>query len=93
VVPAEPGQGVEAPKSHGGDARNDRGPNPKIGHGVQGGESDAVMLRSAEADPHITEHTLRAGAEAPVAAEWKSPCVTDAEAPVPLAGNRATSRN
>jgi hypothetical protein len=42
----------------GGDAWVNRGPNPKIGHGVRGGDSDAVMLRSAEADPHITEHPL-----------------------------------
>jgi len=61
VVPAEPGQGTGAPKSHGGDARNDRGPSPKTGHGVQGGDPDAVMLRSAEADPHITEHARGRG--------------------------------
>jgi hypothetical protein len=46
-------------------ARNNRGPSPKAGDGVRGRDPDAVMLRSAEADPHITEHTLRAGAEAP----------------------------
>jgi hypothetical protein len=32
---------------------------------VRGGDSDAVMLRSAEADPHIIEHTPRADTEAP----------------------------
>jgi len=58
VVPAEPGQGVGAPKSLGDDARNDRGPSPKDGHGMRGRDPDAVMLRSAEADPHITEHPL-----------------------------------
>jgi len=63
-VPAEPGRvtgGSEEPRRR---ARNDRGPSPKAGDGVRGRESDAVMLRSAEADPHITEHTLRSGAEA-----------------------------
>jgi hypothetical protein len=58
VVPAGPGQSVGAPKSLGGGARVNRGPNPTIGYGVRGGDSDAVMLRSAEADPHITEHPL-----------------------------------
>jgi hypothetical protein len=56
-------RGSEEPRRR---ARNNRGPSPKAGDGVRGGDSDAVMLRSAEADPHITEHTLRAGAEAPV---------------------------
>jgi len=36
------------------------------GTGVRGRGFNAVMLRSAEADPHVTEHTARAGAEAPV---------------------------
>jgi hypothetical protein len=38
------------------------------------------MLRSACADPHITEHTLRAKTEASVVVAWKLPDVTDAEA-------------
>jgi hypothetical protein len=35
---------------------------------VRGRDSDAMMLRSAEADPHVIEHTARAGAEAPILA-------------------------
>jgi len=35
VVPAGPGQGVGAPKSLGGDARNNRGPSPKAGAGCE----------------------------------------------------------
>jgi hypothetical protein len=38
---------------------------PEGWDGVRGGDSDAVMLRSAEADPHIIEHTPRADTEAP----------------------------
>jgi hypothetical protein len=56
-------RGSEEPRRR---ARNDRGPSPKAGDGVRGGDPDAMMLRSAEADPHIIEHTPRAGAEAPV---------------------------
>jgi hypothetical protein len=35
------------------------------GTGVRGRGVDAMMLRSAEADPHVIEHTTRMGAEAP----------------------------
>ena len=38
------------------------------GTGVRGRGFDAVMLRSAEADPHVTEHSLAAVAEASVTA-------------------------
>jgi hypothetical protein len=36
------------------------------GTGVRGRGVDAMMLRSAEADPHVIEHTTRSGAEAPI---------------------------
>jgi len=35
------------------------------GTGVRGRGVDAMMLRSAEADPHVIEHTTRPEAEAP----------------------------
>jgi len=46
--------------------RGAKTPNPK-GNGKERARrnSDAMMLRSAEADPHVTEHVQRTGAEAP----------------------------
>jgi hypothetical protein len=35
------------------------------GTGVRGRGFDAMMLRSAEADPHVIEHTTQPEAEAP----------------------------
>jgi len=56
------------------------GSGPEGWDGVRGRDSDAVMLRSAEADPHITEHApLRE--QAPTADAWKLPGGADAEAP------------
>jgi len=66
-VPAGAGTGHRGSEESRRDARNNRGPSPKAGDGVRGRDPDAMMLRSAEADPHITEHTPRAEAEAPVA--------------------------
>jgi hypothetical protein len=65
-VPAGAGTGRGGSEESLRDARNNRGPGPKAGDGVRGRDPDAMMLRSAEADPHITEHTPRAEAEASV---------------------------
>jgi hypothetical protein len=45
----------------------------RAGTGVRGRGSDAMMLRSAEADPHVIEHMRRSDAEAP-GDHVKSPC-------------------
>jgi hypothetical protein len=50
-----------APKSSGG-FRGDPGFTPEGWDGVRGRDPDAVMLRSACADPHITEHAASEGA-------------------------------
>jgi hypothetical protein len=68
-VPAPEGAGLPAPRWGGLDSRS------------AGRDPNAMMLRSAEADPHVTEHVSRTPAEAGERARAKSraPC-GDAEA-------------
>jgi hypothetical protein len=54
------------------------------GTGVRRRGFNTMMLRSAEADPHVIEHTARSGAEAPVSAMRNCPVGAGAEAPPPL---------
>jgi hypothetical protein len=42
-----------------------------------------MMLRSAEANPHVTDHASLPDAEAPDLSAWNHPADTRAEAPIP----------
>jgi hypothetical protein len=46
-------------------------------------DPDAVMLRSAEANPHVTDHASVPGAEAPDLSTWNHPADIRAEALTP----------
>jgi hypothetical protein len=60
---------ARAPKSSGFPVLLAGSPYPEgRGTGVRGRGFNAVMLRSAEADPHVTEHSLAAVAEASMTA-------------------------
>jgi len=60
--------------------------------GVQRRDVDAVMLRSAEANPHVTDHASMPGAEAPDFSTWNHPAGTRAEAPMPPLAVELTRR-